>query len=279
MNSGWRWGQWAVASVVSVAGVGLVGCGRPAADEQRMSVVGSSTIAPLMGEIAKLHEVRHPGTRVDVQTGGSTRGVVDVRTGVAHVGMVSRALKPDEADLQRVLIARDGVGVIVHGSNPVKALSRDQVASVYRGAIRNWRELGGPDLPISVISKAEGRSTLEVFSGYFAVPYKEIKAQLVIGDNQQGIQAVAASPGAIGYVSIGSAEFEARQGTPIRLVAIDGQSASTAAVAAGTYAVVRELNLVFKPDAGPAVQALLATARSADAARVVEAQFFVTTKP
>jgi phosphate transport system substrate-binding protein len=255
-----------------------VGCSRPTADEQRVSVVGSSTIAPLMGEIARLHEQRQPGARVDVQTGGSTRGVVDVRAGVAHVGMVSRALKPDEADLQHLLLARDGLGVIVHRSNPVQTLSREQVAKVYRGELRNWRELGGPDLPITAVSKAEGRSTLEVFSGYFGVPYKEIKAQLVIGDNQQGIQAVASSPGAIGYVSIGSAEFEARQGVPIRLVAVDGHAPTTAAVASGQYPVVRELNLVFKGDAGPAVQALLKNAGSADAARLVEAQFFVPIK-
>jgi phosphate transport system substrate-binding protein len=270
----WR-RYWALAMVGLL---GLGGCERPPPDAQRVSVVGSSTVAPLMGEIAKLHETRHAGARVDVQTGGSTRGIVDVRTGLAQVGMVSRALKPEESDLQRLLLARDGLGVIVHSSNPVRGLTRDQVAQVFNGSVRNWRDLGGRDLPISVVSKAEGRSTLEVFSAYFGVGYKDIRAQLVIGDNQQGVQAVAASPGAIGYVSIGSAEFESRQGTAIALVAIDGHAATTAAVAAGGYPVVRELNLVFKADAGPAVQALLASARSPEAARLTEAQFFVPTR-
>ncbi len=153
-----RWDWIGVRLAAAGALVLQAGCGRQAGDEARLSVVGSSTIAALMGKIAKLHEARDAGSRVEVQTGGSTRGIVDVRSGLAEVGMVSRALKGDQADLQRLLLARDGLGIIVHRSNPVRSLTREQVELVYRGSIRNWRELGGPDMPIVVIGKCQWSS-------------------------------------------------------------------------------------------------------------------------
>lgn len=77
----------------------------------RLIITGSSTIAPLAGEIAKQFESLHPGVRVDVQSGGSSRGTVDI-------GMASRALKPAESDLTDYTIARDGVTLIVHPTTP-----------------------------------------------------------------------------------------------------------------------------------------------------------------
>lgn len=265
--------RWVVSAVLAVS-TGLAGCGN-GADRTRLTVVGSSTIAPALGEIAKAFERTHPDVRIDVQAGGTARAVTDVRHGSADIGMVSRRLKPDEADLGRVLIARDGLSLIVHGTNPVARLGKAQVVAIYDGTLTNWKQLGGADLPITVVSKAEGRSTLEIFSEYFGIAYRDIRAQVVIGDNQQGIQSVSATPGAIGYVSIGTAEYESRHGAAIRLVPVDAHVPSTAAIAAGTYPISRELNLVFKaPHSAPA-GAFLAFVRSPEAAALIRAQFFV----
>jgi phosphate transport system substrate-binding protein len=218
-----------------------------AADKQiTITATGASTIAPLMSEIGKSFEKANPNVRIDVQSGGTARGITDVRQGTARIGMVSRALHPDEADLNAVLIARDGVAMVVHKSNPVKALSRAQIIAIYTGAVRNWKEVGGPDLPLTVISKAEGRSTLEVFTQYFGLNSRQIRAQIIIGDNQQEIQTVSTNKGAIGYVSIGSAEYEANHGAPIKMLQLDQFAPSTASVAAGTYPMARELNLVYR---------------------------------
>ena len=210
-----------------------------------------------------------------MQAGGSSRGVLDGLQGVAKLGMVSRALKPEERALQRALVARDGVGIIVHKTNPVAHLSKFQVIGIYTGKITNWKQLGGEDMAITVVSKAEGRSTLEIFSDYFDLPYKAILANVIIGDNQQGIQTVAASPAAIGYVSIGSAEFEAQQGAAIRLVPLDDQVPTTASVASGTYAISRELNLVFKSPLSERLADFVAFAQSKDVAELVTKQYFV----
>ncbi|MEK7771939.1 MAG: substrate-binding domain-containing protein, partial [Pseudomonadota bacterium] len=109
---------------------------------QRLVLTGSSTIAPLAGEIARRFESLHPGVRIDVQTGGSSRGIHDVRKGIAAIGMVSRALKADEADLQAFAIAQDGISIIVHAGNPVITLNRKQIADIYTGRITHWNAVG-----------------------------------------------------------------------------------------------------------------------------------------
>lgn len=267
--------MWVVAALGALGG--LSGCGKKAdVAVSKITIVGSSTIAPLMSEVAKAFEKANPGVRIDVQAGGSSRGVLDVRQGTAQVGMVSRELKADEqADLRRVLLAKDGLAMIVHKSNPVKALTKQQVIDIYSGKLTNWRDAGGPDLPITVVSKAEGRSTLEIFSHYFGLSYKDIKAHVVIGDNQQGIQTVSGAPAGIGYVSIGTAEYEAGHGAAIRLVPLDNHVPSTAAVAEGNYPLSRELNLVFKAEQEAELAGLLKFAQSPAAAELTAKQFFV----
>ena len=188
----------------------------------RLTITGSSTVAPLAAEIARRFEQKNPGVRIDVQTGGSSRGLADARSGLADIGMASRSLKADEKDLKPHTIAMDGIGIILHKTNSIRVLSDDQIKAIYRGRIKNWKEVGGKDMAITVVNKAEGRSTLELFLLYTELKNSDIKAQVVIGDNQQGIKSVAANPGAIGYVSIGSAEYEEAHATPIRLIPLRG---------------------------------------------------------
>jgi phosphate transport system ATP-binding protein len=122
--------------------------------------------------------------------------------GAADIGLVSRALKDDEKDLLPFTIVLDGICVILHNENPVASLQDDQVVAIYTGKISNWKEVGGKDAPITVVNKAEGRSTLELFCHYYRLRNSDIRAKLVIGDNQQGIKTVAGNPDSIGYVSI-----------------------------------------------------------------------------
>ncbi len=241
----------------------------------KLVVTGSSTVAPLALEIGKRFEQQHPGVRIDVQTGGSSRGVADARSGLAQIGMVSRALTPEENDLIAHTIAMDGVGVILHRGNRVPSLTDEQITAIYTGRITNWKDVGGQDARITVVNKAEGRSTLELFLHHFAVKNSEIKAQVVIGDNQQGIKTVAGNPGAIGYVSIGTAEYEAAQGTPIKLLPMGGAAATVATVRDGRFPLSRPLNLVTKGEATGLAKRFIDFARSKSVNDLVEAQFFV----
>jgi phosphate transport system substrate-binding protein len=243
--------------------------------DTHLALTGSSTVAPLAAEIAKRYEKQHPGVRIDVQMGGSSRGINDARMGLADIGMVSRALKPAEQDLTAFLIAMDGIGIILHQSNGVNQLSDEQIIGIYTGKIRNWQQVGGANLPITVVNKAEGRSTLELFLSHFALKNSQIKAHVVIGDNQQGIKTVSGNPGAIGYVSIGTAEFEEARGTPIKLLPMAGQPATVEAVAKGRYPLSRPLNLVVKNPPVGLIKDFIIFAQSLEVEDLIEAQFFV----
>jgi len=241
----------------------------------RLVITGSSTVAPLAGELAKQFELLHPGVRIDVQSGGSSRGITDARRGTADIGMVSRAPKAGEEDLTARTIALDGICLIVHADNGVASLSPEQVRGIYTGALPSWRDVGGVDAPITVVHKAEGRSTLELFLAHFELAAADIRPSVVIGDNLHGILTVAGDRNAIGYVSIGTAERELAQGRPIRLLALSGAQPSTASVRAGNYPLSRPLNLVTGPSPSPLALAFIAFAQSVDAEPLVEAQYFV----
>jgi phosphate transport system substrate-binding protein len=251
----------------------IFGC-KPA-EAGKIVLTGSSTVAPLAAEIGKRFESLRPGVRIDVQTGGSGRGITDARQGLSDIGLVSRPLKDDEKDLIAFPIARDGVCVILHKSNPVASLSDEQVAGIYTGKLSNWKEVGGKDASITVVNKAEGRSTLELFCQYYRLKNADIKAHVVIGDNAQGIKTVAGNVDSIGYVSIGTAEVEAGQGTAIRLLAVGGVAATIENVGNGRFPLSRPLNLVVKKTPEGLAKDYIDFARSEKVHDLVRGQYFV----
>ncbi|RCJ30099.1 ABC transporter substrate-binding protein [Nostoc minutum NIES-26] len=264
----------------------LQSCSRPQAAasksadplQGKLVLTGSSTVAPLAAEIGKSFESKHPGVRIDVQSGGSSRGISDARQGTADIGMVSRALKPEEKDLKGFLIAKDGVTVILQKDNPVKSLSDKQIVDIYTGKVTNWKQVGGKDGTITVVNKAEGRSTLELFAHHFKLKNTDIKAQVVIGDNEQGIKTVAGNPDAIGYVSIGSAEYSAANKVPIKLLPVGGIAATTENVKNGTFPISRPLNLVTKTEPQGLAKEFIDFAQSQQVSDIVKKQNFVVSK-
>lgn len=241
----------------------------------KLVITGASTLAPLIAEIGKRFESLHAKVRVDVQTGGSSRGVADVRQGLADIGMVSRAIKDEEKDLHAFPVARDGVGIILHKDNPIQTLTDEQVVAIYTGKITNWKDAGGKDAPVTVVNKAEGRSTLEVFSHYFKLKNTDIKAQVVIGDNEQGVKTVAGNRNAIGYVSIGTAEFDASQGVPIKLLPVGGIAASTETVRNGTFPISRPLHIVTRNLPVGLAKAFIDYVQSKAVHDIIRQQYFV----
>jgi len=242
---------------------------------EKLILTGSSTIAPLAAEIGKRFESLHGNVRVDVQTGGSSRGVNDARAGLADIGMASRALKEDEKDLLSFTIALDGISVILHRTNPVESLNKQQIIDIYTGKIVNWKDVGGNDAPITVVNKAEGRSTLELFLHYYGLKNTDVKPQVIIGDNQQGIKTVVGNPDAIGYVSVGTAEYEAGQGAAIKLMPLEGIEASVENVSNRSFPLSRPLNLVTRSDPVGTAKTFIEFARSPQVYDLIEAQYFV----
>jgi phosphate transport system substrate-binding protein len=244
-------------------------------DVDTLVITGSSTIAPVVAEVAQQYEREHPNVRIDVQSGGSSRGIGDVRSGLADIGMVSRPLEGEEQKLRAHAIARDGVGIILNARNPVVALDEAQVAAIYRGEIQSWANVGGRDAPIVVVHKAEGRATLEVFLEHFGLDNREVDADVIVGENEQAIKTVAGSPDAIGYVSIGTAAVDIEYGVAIRLLGVGSVTATLENLRRGVYPIARPLNLVTREPAEGLAKAFIDYVRSPAATALIEGQHFV----
>ena len=243
---------------------------------ERYLISGSSTVAPIMAEAAVRLEEKNGDLKIDVQTGGSTRGIVDTRDGRNSAGMASRDLTSDEADgLAIHPIAYDGIAIIVHADNPVEELSSDQVRQLFTKEIASWESLGSNKKAVHVVNKAEGRATLEVFLEHFGLENRQIQADAVIGDNAQGVRLVAGDPQAIGYVSIGEALSAQARGVPIKLLAQDGVLPTSESVADGSYPIRRTLHLLFRGRADRVGDEILSFLQSAQGQEIIRGLGFV----
>ncbi len=230
-----------------------------------IKVMGSSTVQPIATIAARIYGKRH-NIRIVVEGGGSSKGVQGAGEGLADIGTASRNIYPEEKKKYPGLIAHtiayDGIAIIVNKQNPVEGLSSRQIIDIYTGKIRNWKELGGPDRPIKLVSKDFGRSTLDLFIEHLGMEvtkkdglmYYRLKGEqgyssvgaVVVGQNSEAIVAVSSDPGAIGYVSIGSAERAEKKLGKIKRIKIDGIEASRENVKNRTYPIIRPLNLITK---------------------------------
>jgi len=216
---------------------------RPTASTLR--ITGSSTMCPLIAAIAERYRVLRPELRIDVQCGGSDRGIRDVQQGNAEIGLVSRTLKPEEKGMFGFPMARDGVSIIVHKSNPVENLTDEQIRGVFSGKIGSWLALNGKSDPIVVVLREEQKPVTELFVKYFDLQGL-LKGKVLPGDNPVTIAAVGADPRAIGYVSSGEAGRTAAVGSPIRVIPVGGVLPTSRNVITGNYPLTRPLTLVTR---------------------------------
>ena len=227
-----------------------VGCGPPGghADGAVVSVriTGSSTVAPLILAVAERFESLDASARIEVEGGGSGRGIREAISGHADLGMASRALTDDEAaQLVAHTIAYDGVAFVIHGSNGVPDPDLATLRAIYTGGITNWSEIGGADQPIVVGARPEGRSELKLVCEHLGLEPADLRAGVIHGETQQSLLGVARNPGAITFTSIGAAEHCIRSGAAeLRLLPLGGVPATSAAVADGRYPLARPLNLL-----------------------------------
>ena len=252
------------------------GCNNDDTKRVKLVLSGSSTVGPLVSEIGKRYEKANPDVRIDVQTGGSSRGIRDAKAGLADIGMSSRALKESEkVGRLEWPIAMDGVCFIIGGSNTVGELSESQLKQILRGEIKNWNELGGADAPVVFINRAAGRSELELVSGFFETEPSEMKADLIAGENQQGIKMVATTAGAISYMSVGASEEAIGLGSEIRMLPLKGVEATVKNVESGDFPLSRPLILVTSDKPSEATRQFIQYSQSQDVADLVRELSYV----
>ncbi len=264
----------------AIALAGAMAVSTSAAANETISVVGSSSVSPLMEVFGETYSKANNVT-VEVQGPGSSAGIRVAHDGSADFGMSSRSLKTEEEgpSIKEVVIARDGIAVVVNPKNPVTNLTKEQVSEIYKGDITNWKQVGGNDQPIVVATRDTASGTRGAFEDIMSLKKKingikvsaiSQRAQVASGNGQLKTT-VANNPFAIGYISLGSVD------NTVKPLSIDGHQPSVAAIKSGDYSVQRPFIVVYK-DGRPSSQALefLSWMTSADAQKIVADKGFIS---
>jgi len=233
--------------------------------EGTIAVVGSTSVAPLAQDLADEFNKIEAGIKIDIQAVGSSAGVKAASDGSGDIGMSSRELKEEEKGwgLTEHIIAFDGIAVSVHPSNTVADLTTEQVTKIFKGEITNWKDVGGPDKEILVVSREEGSGTRGAFEELLKLDKKEkkdgkevtvslVKADALIAEGNGGVKAnIASKENAIGYLSLGYLD------NTVKAVKISGVEATVENIKSKKYAIMRPFLMLTKGDMKPEVKAYL----------------------
>ena len=184
-----------LSSTILVAGL-AVGCGSNSGvdaksdKETKVTVSGSTSVGSPMEKLAEAFEGKNSGVKVEVQQLGSSAGIKNAIEGVSEIGMSSRDLKDEEksSGLKETIIATDGIAVITNKANKVTDLTLDQVKDIYTGKITNWKEVGGEDAPIVVVSREDGSGTRDGFQEKVGFESEELIKDAQISDGSGNIK-------------------------------------------------------------------------------------------
>lgn len=235
-------------AVGAVVLLGPAGCGR-----QRVSITlaGSTAFQPFAEALAEQYMVENPGISITVQGGGSAMGVQSAVSGAAQIGMADLVTLPPEAKgLSSVTVARDGIALVVHPGNPVANLTTEQVRGIFNGTIRSWKDVGGSEHGITVVSREAGSGTRSSFEEILTGV--TLTAEAIVQDSNGTIrETVANDANAVGYLSHGLVNER------VKPVSVDGSACTTEEIAAGRYKLVRPIYLLTKGAAAGAEQAFI----------------------
>ena len=222
-----------------------------AADSNTLVLDGSTTVGPIAKAFAGYYMEKNPGVNVTVNESGSGNGAKSLINSACDIANMSRFMKPTEfsAAVEKGVmpvahvVAMDGLPVLVHPSNPVKALTVAQIRDIYTGKITNWRQVGGPNREIVVLSRDTNSGTYETFHNLVMthkVAGKKVKEKIkdgaeYVGSNGAVRAAVQSTPAAIGYAGLGFVD------KTVKALEINGVYPSADTVTSGEYAISRPL--------------------------------------
>ncbi|CAD7772357.1 PBP superfamily domain protein [Candidatus Methanoperedenaceae archaeon GB37] len=241
----------------------------------KLQIAGSTTVLPIAEECARIFMEKHPGSRIDVAGGGSSHGIKSVADGTVDIGTASRNLKDSEREAHPELlphaIARDGVAVIVHPSNPITGLTMEELQQIYTGKITNWKDLGGDDAGIVVVSREEGSGTRDCFESTVMKPIdEEITQGAIIQDSNGKVRAtVAGNRDAIGFLSLGYVNDQ------VKALTLNGVEPTVATVLNGEYPISRTLWMITKGEPDRDEKAFLDFVLSEEGQGIVEEVHFI----
>lgn len=229
-----------------------------------VKISGSNSMEKIAKALKEAFEEKYDKVTVDVQLGGSSVGVTDAQSGKSDIGNVSRELKATETGLTANKIAIDGIAIIINKENTVKNLSKEQLVKIYKGEIKNWKEVGGKDLPIVVIGREASSGTRDAFETILGI--KDL-CKLSQEKNETGAikTAVQTTQAAIGYITL-----EALDNLVVG-VKMDNVEPTTKNITNGKYLLSRPFIMATKEGSTlrPEVKAFLDFVLSSEGQKVV----------
>ena len=237
-----------IISIVIAAACALalfVGCSakapEAAAEDGNVSLDGSTSMEKVIGSLGESFINSTPGTSYTYNPTGSGSGIKAVSEGTCDIGLSSRNLKDDEkaSGLTGTVLALDGIAVIVNPNNPVSDLSVEQIASIYKGEITNWKDVGGNDAEIVLIGREAGSGTRDGFESITGTN-DACKYRQELTSTGDVITTVSQNPDAIGYASLASLKDN------VKALTVGGIAPTEETVKDGSYVIQRPFVLVTK---------------------------------
>jgi phosphate transport system substrate-binding protein len=239
--------------IILAAGIVFVGCNKntpqqtaQAAAPYTISIGGSTSVNPLMEMLIAEYEKSHSNVKFTVSATGSGDGIKGAAAGTYEIGMSSRELSPAEigTGLEDLVIAIDGIAVILNNANPIDNLAMEQIKDIYTGKINRWEQLGasasGKTGGIAVISREPGSGTRGAFEELLKFQDQLVKGAIEF-DGTGAIKAeVSRNADAIGYISLGSLD------STIKPLNVGDIAPNNTNVVAGTYKIARPFILVTR---------------------------------
>jgi phosphate transport system substrate-binding protein len=282
-----------VLGALTVGTLGLVGCGSstPATTGEATStgsavpvlsgsltVAGSDTMVNMAQAWAEAFMGENPGVQIAVKGGGSGTGIAALINGTVDFADASREVKPEEITQAQgkgiepvaTQVARDGVAIIVNPANKVENVTLDQLGKIYVGTITNWKDVGGANAPITLVSRDPSSGTYEFMTTKALNGGKFATSAKLLGSTQAVVDEVKADPNAIGYVGVGY------ESTDIKVIGVDGIKASVATVKDETYPLWRYLFMYSNGQPKDLAKAYIDWILSPAGQQVVTDQGFVT---
>ncbi len=248
-------------------------------------IKGSDTLLPLTQELAEEFIALHPEAEIIVTGGGSGVGIAALPENTTDIAMASRQIKFGEKmkfssigfEVKEVVVAHDALAIIVHPSNPVDSLSREQLEAIFRGKITNWKEVGGEDRKIVVYSRESSSGTYEFFKESVLDNKNYMSGVLSMPATGAIIQSVRQTAGAIGYIGLA---YLNRYVKPLAVSYDGGRNYAFPSVenaVNGTYPIARPLYYYYGNDKESLVFPFISYVLSPEGQESVLRQGFVPT--
>lgn len=249
-----------------------------------MMITGSTSAEPVVSALADLYMEANPGASIAVQGNGSSAGIKAATDGTAQLGMSSRNLKDDEkSGITATVICMDGIAVTVNKDNAVADLTKDQIASIFKGEITNWSEVGGSDEEILIVSRESGSGTRDAFEEICDLTEKNSEGKTVslvdesraiIADSTNAVSTtVSTKTNAIGYISLGSYDSSL-----VTAIAVDGVQCTQENILGSTYAIARPFLLVSGSATNDMANAFLEYVMSDEGQAVISEHKYIPVK-